>query len=193
MEHGVERKCIVTGKVVDKDNLLRFVALEGCLVPDFRKKFAGKGIYVTNSRAMLQAASEKKLFSKAVRKNLAGEDKICEIVENMMHNRGLEFLNLARKAGALVFGFEKVREQLVRGNVEFVLEASDAGADGKNKIASLCKNVPVFSFYTIEELDKATNRVNTVHAAFLKGKMAKSALSEYQKAEKFFRDENLKG
>jgi len=188
MEREVVRKCILTGQLLNKDQLLRFVAAEGHLLPDFQKKFGGKGIYITNSATALKTASDKKLFSKAAHKNLAEEANICDIVENILHSRGLEFLNLARKAGDAVFGFEKVREQLIRNNVEFIVEAKDAGADGREKIASWAKNIPIFLSYTVEELDRATDRMNTVHVAFLKSSMAKSALVEYQRAEKFFSD-----
>lgn len=45
------RKCIVTGNVIDKSGLLRFtVTPDRLVVPDFKKKLPGKGIYVTNSR-----------------------------------------------------------------------------------------------------------------------------------------------
>ena len=98
MEQDVTRKCIVSGEVKEKSELLRFVDEQGHLVPDFQKKLKGKGIYVTNSKQMLQKAVEKKLFTKAAKRQLKEESEIVEIVENLMRKRGLDFLNLARKA-----------------------------------------------------------------------------------------------
>ncbi|MFR8206490.1 MAG: DUF448 domain-containing protein [Alphaproteobacteria bacterium] len=59
------RKCIVTGNVIDKSGLLRFtVTPDRLVVPDFKKKLPGKGIYVTNSRRLLQKAIEKTCLPK---------------------------------------------------------------------------------------------------------------------------------
>jgi len=189
MEQDVLRKCIACGEVKTKSELLRFVAEQGHLVPDFNKKLKGKGIYVSNSRQMLQNAAGKHLFRKVAKRQLKEEDEIVEIVENLMEKRGLDFLNLARKAGAIVSGFEKVSEKLKQGKVAFLLQAKDAGEDGKKKIAAISKDIPIFdNLYTIEELDKALNKVNTVHIAFLKSEMAAAAYNEFMKISNFFEE-----
>lgn len=187
MEQDVSRKCIVSGEAKDKSELLRFVAQGGHLVPDFQKKLKGKGIYVTNSQKMLQTAADKHLFRKAARRQLIEEDEIVNIVVGLMKKRGLDFLNLARKAGVAISGFEKVSEKLKQGKTAFVLEAVDAGADGKKKLASLLGDTPVFDgLYTVDELDTALNKVNTVHVAFLKSEMATKVFAEYKRIKTFF-------
>ena len=186
MEQDVTRKCIVSGELKSKNDLLRFVVMENQLVPDFQKKLPGKGVYVTNSKEMLKSAVEKRLFSKAVRKNLREEMEICDIAEKLLKDRGLNFINLARKAGAVVSGFEKVREKILHNQVAFVVEALDAGADGHEKMKQLTKQIPLFELYNSGELDEALNKVNTVHIAFLKGAMAQSALSEFERITAFF-------
>ena len=188
MEQDVKRKCIVSGELKDKKDLLRFVSWQGHLVPDFRKKLEGKGIYVTNSKQKLQTASAKGLFRRAAKRQLEEEGQIVEIVESLMLKRGLEFLNLAKKAGSLVIGLDKVLEKLKQDKVEFIVEANDAGDDGRKKIAGLKKNIPVFEFYNTDELDKALDKVNTVHAAFLKGNMANAAHAEFDKIKTFFEE-----
>ena len=49
------RKCIITGEIKPKNELLRFTLLKnGDFIPDFNKKFSGKGIYVSNSKSILE-------------------------------------------------------------------------------------------------------------------------------------------
>ena len=111
MEKETERKCIATGLVKPQNELLRFVKTEGGeLIPDFNKKFAGKGIYVSVSRQALQKALLKNLFAKATRGHVKIQDNLPEMVEQLLRKKSLDSLNLARKAGALVTGFEKVKE-----------------------------------------------------------------------------------
>ena len=54
------RKCIVCGEVKEKELLLRFtLAPDNQVVPDFKKKLPGKGIYVSVSKTALQKAVER--------------------------------------------------------------------------------------------------------------------------------------
>lgn len=180
-----ERKCIVCGKVMEKDSLLRFVVTpDNQVVPDFKKKLPGKGIWVRNSKQALETAVAKNLFSKAAKKQVKA-DGLVEMVENILHKKGLDAVSLARKAGALVTGMEKVSEAVKKEKVAFILEAKDAGADGHERIMRLAKNLKVFRTYDIEELDKALDKVNTVHAAFLKSGMANAVYNEFSRFESF--------
>ena len=68
MPKDITRKCIVTGEVLDKGQLLRFVkAPDGRIVPDFKKKLPGKGVYVVNAKTALEKAIKANLFAKALK------------------------------------------------------------------------------------------------------------------------------
>lgn len=181
-----DRKCIVTGEVKPKEALLRFtISPDNTVVPDFKKKLPGKGIYVSNSKKALETAVSKNLFSKAMKKNVKAGAELIQTVENILRKKGLESISLAKKAGILVTGFEKVSEKIKREKIAFLLEAKDAGADGRKKMAALAKNMEVFALYDVEELDKALDRVNTVHAAFVKGEMSKMVYNEFHRFQTF--------
>ena len=171
------RKCIVCGEVKEKELLLRFtLAPDNQVVPDFKKKLPGKGIYVSVSKTALQ---------KAVKKNAKVSAELVQTVENILRKKGLESICLAKKAGDLVTGFEKVGEKIRHGKAAFLLEAADAGADGHQKITALANGLEIFALYSVEELDKALDRVNTVHAALLKGDMAKLVHTDLVRLQRF--------
>lgn len=181
-----DRKCILTGEVKSKDDLLRFTIVPGGkIVPDFKRKLPGRGIYVSNSKEMLEAAIRKNLFSKAAKGKAKAELPLVEMAEALLKKKGLEAVNLARKCGDFVTGFDKVKDALAKNKVAFLLEAKDAGADGHEKLLGFAKGLDVFDLYTIEELDRALDKVNTVHAAFLKGEMSKTAYRELKRYEQF--------
>ena len=164
------RKCIVCGEVKEKELLLRFtLALDNQVVPDFKKKLPGKGIYVSVSKTALQKAVEKNLFAKAVKKNAKVSAELVQTVENILRKKGLE----------------KVGEKIRHGKAAFLLEAADAGADGHQKITALANGLEIFALYSVEELDKALDRVNTVHAALLKGDMAKLVHTDLVRLQRF--------
>lgn len=186
MKAEEERKCIVSGAVMAKEELLRFtVTPDNRVIPDFKKKLPGKGIWVKNSKQVLTTAVAKNLFSKAYKKNVKADAGLVEVVEELLSKRGLDSISLARKAGVLLTGLDKVSEAIKKGKVAFVLEAKDAGSDGYNRIALLAKELEIFRTYNVEELDKALDKVNTVHVAFLKSPMAKSVYNEFSRFESF--------
>lgn len=181
-----ERKDIVSGKVMESKDLLRFtVTPDNQVIPDFRKRLPGKGIYVACSLSALKVAAAKNLFAKALKKNVKVSDGLIPMVEAILRKKGLEAVCLAKKAGDLVTGFEKVSEALRKDKAAFILEAKDAGADGHAKMLSLAKGVEVFALYDVEELDKALDRVNMVHAAFLKNRMSDMVYTEFKRLDKF--------
>lgn len=185
-QENEDRKCIVTGQVKEKDELLRFTLTpDNQIIPDFKKKLPGRGFYVTNSKTALQKAVEKNLFAKAVKKNVKVSAELIQSVENILRKKGLESISLAKKAGDLMTGFEKVGEKIKREKIAFLLEAKDAGADGHQKMTALAKDLEIFALYSVEELDKALDRINTVHAALLKSDMAKLVHSDLTRLQTF--------
>ncbi len=181
-----DRRCILTGEVKRKEDLLRFtVVAGGQVVPDFKKKLPGRGIYVSNSKKLLEKAVQKGAFSKATRGKARADASLTEMVEGLLRKRGLEAVNLARKAGVFVTGFDKVKDVLTKGKAAFVLEARDAASDGHRKVLRAAGDAEIFELYTIEELDQALGKVNTVHAAFLKSEMSKAVYAALKRYEQF--------
>ena len=63
-----DRTCIVSRQAGSAHELIRFVAApDGQVVPDLRHKLPGRGCWVTATRAALQTAVKRKLFSRALR------------------------------------------------------------------------------------------------------------------------------
>lgn len=183
------RRCIVCGEVKDKAQLLRFVATpDGKIVPDLYKKLGGKGVYVSNSYAALAQAIHKKLFAKALKKNVKADDELLLMVENVLHKNALNAISLAKKAGDAVLGLEKVSEAVKQGRCAFLLEALGSGDDGHKKIQHLAEGLPVYRLFGVEELDKALDKVNTVYLAFLKKGMSKMVKENFDKLSDFLRD-----
>lgn len=185
------RKCIVTGEIKEKSQLLRFVITpDKQIVPDFYKKLPGKGVYVSISYDVLQQAIAKNVFSKVLKKNVKVSADLLQIVENILHKNALNAISLAKKAGNTVIGMDKVLEALKAGKVQFILEATDAGGDGQKKLSHYTENMQVYRLFSVEELDKALDKGNTVYLAFLKQEMSKMVQDNFEKLSTFLKDKN---
>ena len=186
MEKETNRKCIATGQIKPKNELLRFVKTpDNRIVPDFNNKLEGRGLYVSISRKALKTAIEKNLFIKSLHMHLKIEENFLSMVEQLLYKRGLDSINLARKAGALVTGFEKVKEKILKNKVAFLIEAKDAGQDGKEKICAIAKNIEVICLYNVDELDLALDKTNTVHIAILKSDIAPMVYKNLKRYQTF--------
>ena len=68
MKEDKERRDIVSGNVMESAEMLRFtITPDNMVVPDFKKRLPGKGIYVACSKSSLSIAIEKNLFAKAAK------------------------------------------------------------------------------------------------------------------------------
>ena len=172
-----ERRDIVSGQVMDEAALVRFVAGPGGLVvPDLARKLPGRGLWVAADRASVDTAVKKGAFSRAAKAKLAASADLADQVESLLRRRLLDGLGLAKRAGELISGFEKVASTLNAGKAAWLIEASDGAADGRRKILNVARKSPkppqLCGLFDAEELGLALGAENVIHTAFLAGRGA---------------------
>lgn len=181
-DHEPERKCIVTGEVKPAEGMLRFVVgPEGQAVFDAQGKLPGRGIWLSARLDVLQTAAVKGLFSKAAKAKVTVAGDLIDQVARQLRQGCLNRIGLARRAGLLTQGFEKVRAALKDNTAGVLIEAADGAQDGRDKIGRLAPGLPVVALFTAEELGRAIGRDNAVHALIAPGKMAETFLSDARK------------
>ena len=196
-EEAPERRCIVTGETRPKAELIRFVAgPDGEVVPDLAGRLPGRGLWVTANRDALEKAMKKGLFSKAARMRLEAAPDLADRVEDLLARRAGEALGLAKKAGALVAGFEKVMSALTEGDLACLVEARDGAEDGRRKLeqrlrmaveAGVYEDVPVMAPLWAHEMSLALGRANVIHAALFQGPMVARVRQDLARLEMFGR------
>lgn len=171
------RKDVVTGTVMPEAALIRFVAgPDGMVVPDLARKLPGRGVWVAADRASVTAAVKKNLFARSAKAPLKAAPDLADQVERLLHQRLLAALGLARRAGDLTSGFEKVSAAIASGKVAWLVEAADGATDGRRKILALARKASpstgVVGRFTSAELGLALGLENVIHTAFLAGRAA---------------------
>ena len=178
---GPERRCIVSGEVLPRDALIRFVVSpEGGLVFDVAEKLPGRGLWVRADPATLEQAIAKNSFSRAARQNLALPEGLTEQVAAQLAQRSVELLGLARKSGAVAFGRTKVDAQIRQGQTAVLICASEAARDGKQALQRLALALnPAVQFVEwlhSSELSLAFGAENVIHASVTQGRLADQIL-----------------
>jgi predicted RNA-binding protein YlxR (DUF448 family) len=126
-ENRSERKCLVTGKTLPKDDLIRFViAPDHSVVPDLAHNLPGRGLWVTADRSSIEIAAKKNLFAKAAKTAAKPDSHLADIVANLLRKRCLDFLGLARRSGIAVLGQPQVEAAMKGAKLALLLLADDA-------------------------------------------------------------------
>jgi predicted RNA-binding protein YlxR (DUF448 family) len=190
---GPNRRCIATGQVRPKAELLRFVVSPaGEVVPDVERRLPGRGIWLSARRDVVNTAVTKRLFAKAARRAVVVSEDLADRLEGLLCRRCLDAISLARRAGHAVCGFEKVKAELKAGRAAVLVEARDAAEDGKGKMRALArgprpedgKNVgdaggcPVVELFDAVELGAPFGRGQSVHVAMAPGGLARRLVEE---------------
>ena len=186
-DEGVEgplRRCIATGDVRSPDDMVRFVAApNGGVVPDVAHKLPGRGMWLTSSRDAVTRASSKGLFAKAAKAPLQTPATLADDVERLLVKRLQDHLGLAKRAGALIAGFQKVEEafQMRQPKIEALIEARDSGAADRTKLVNWARrvgDVSIIGCLTAEEIGLALGRESVVHAALTSHPLAARIIAE---------------
>lgn len=180
-EGATERKCIATGEVRPVPELVRFVVgPEAQVVPDILGKLPGRGIWVSADRAALEKAAGKKLFARAAKAPVQVPEGLVDEVERQIARRVIDLIALARKSGAAVAGYEKVKSWLQMEEAEVLIQAVDGSGRGKSKLST-----PHYGRYigwlTADELGQAFGRETVIHAALASGGLTRRVVEEAQR------------
>ncbi|WBU56402.1 RNA-binding protein [Paracoccus sediminicola] len=167
-----ERRCLVTGEVQPKADLIRFVlGPDGIVVPDLAEKLPGRGFWLTSDRAVIEKAIAKGAFSRGAKAQAKPPEGLADLIEDGLAKRVVELISLARKSGRAVAGYEKVKDRLAAGQVRVLLQASDGSDRGKGKLWTP-EGARWFGCLTASELGLAFGRDHVIHSALSKGGLA---------------------
>jgi predicted RNA-binding protein YlxR (DUF448 family) len=180
-EEGPERTCVVTRVKGSPEGMIRFVlSPQGVVTPDIARRLPGRGVWVSPSAEILGKALKTKAFPRSFKSEAQVSSELVTEVDTLLEGEALQWLSIANKAGLLVAGFAKVEAAIGKGRIAALIHASDAGADGVEKLGRSARrasafvgpSVRVIGIFTSEQLDLALGRPHVIHAALTAGSAA---------------------
>jgi len=191
------RTCIVTRKAMNCDNMIRFVvAPDGEIVADLKEHLPGRGVWISNSRQLVQKACERNLFAVGFKQKVNAGIEILQSIESRMLENVQRGLSMAKKSGLVLTGFAKVDALARKGDVNVLFHAADGSDDGAAKIRSAlvaCQRrggyeagLPkIFTALSSTRLDKALGMGNSVHVALIEAGATLSLKKQIARFEKY--------
>jgi len=179
-EKGPNRRCVASGESLPVAQLIRYVVGPGnVLVPDIDARLPGRGLWLSAKRAMIETAASKRMFARAARKDVSVPAGLADTVAELLKRRCLNHLGLARRAGQVAAGAEKVRAQIATGRTAALFEAADGSPQERRKFTALAPHVPTVDVFTGAELGAALGReAAAVHVALLPGRLTDTLLED---------------
>ncbi len=124
-----ERRCIVTGEMRGRDDLIRFVlGPDQTVVPDLSQNLPGRGLWVSAERSAIEVAARKNLFARAAKENAKTDAGLADHVATLLKKRVLDMLGLAKGAGIATLGQPQVEAAVKAGKVDLLFVAPDASS-----------------------------------------------------------------
>lgn len=174
-----ERRCIATGEVQPKGGLIRFVVgPDDLIVPDVLEKLPGRGIWVAAERKALDKAVAKKLFARGAKQAVNLPADLIGQVESALVRHLVDLISLARKSGAAIAGYEKVKGWLLTEEAQVLIQASDGSERGKSKLRPPRGEDRFIGILTASELGLAFGRENVIHGALAAGGLSNRVVEE---------------
>ncbi len=151
--------CLMTGGLLaDARERVAFVrSPEGKAVPDLREKLPGERIFVTARRDVLEEAFHSGRLSAALNAQPVETQKMLDLLVKLLNEQCLQWLHAAKRAGALIQGFDKGVQCLDRGDARLAILASDAANDTARKWLRAVEDVPLINCFSKEQLSESLN------------------------------------
>ena len=135
-----ERKCILTGRHGERDELIRLaISPDGDVLPDPRARAPGRGAWLGVSRDALETAMEKGKLKGALARAFKSapprvpDDLPAQIDAGLLRTL-TDRLGLEMRSGHLILGSERIAEHARGGVLSALYHASDASDGGTAKL-----------------------------------------------------------
>ena len=163
------RRCIVCGATADRSRMVRFVVgPDGAILADVDSRLPGRGFWLCADRDMVNTAAARNAFARAAKAPVSVPSDLADRVERVLAKRCLDRIGLARRAGELVAGFERVKAWLVNAKGKtgdsVLLSAFDGALEGREDIQAKAPGLMRVDLFGADELGGALGRERTVHA-----------------------------
>ena len=135
-----ERKCILTGRHGERDELIRLaISPDGDVLPDPRARAPGRGAWLGVSRDTLETAMEKGKLKGALARAFKSApprvpDDLPAQIDTGLLRTLTDRLGLEMRSGHLILGSERIAEHARGGVLSALYHASDASDGGTAKL-----------------------------------------------------------
>lgn len=135
-----ERRCVLTGRVAPREELLRLaLSPEGLVLPDVLARAPGRGAWIGVSQQELREAVQSGALRGALARSFKSgaleiPEDLADLAETGFRRAITQRLGLELRTGRLILGAERISTDARAGKVAALYHASDASEGGARKL-----------------------------------------------------------
>lgn len=179
-----QRTCLGCRQVKDQVQLIRFVrAPDGEILADLKGRLPGRGAYLCNSRACIEATLRRKQFDRAFRQpcQAVTVEELADVVARELLAHLASLLGMARKSANFVAGSNAVLDTLSRRRpLAVVILARDISPQIGEKVRykAAQQKIVTTELFDKLELGRILGRAERSVVGLPDGKLAQAFLDE---------------
>lgn len=179
-----QRTCLGCRQAKDKPELVRFVrSPDGEILADLRGRLPGRGTYLCNSRACIEAAVNRKQFDRAFRQACQPitAERLIEGVTRELLTHMASLLGMARKSAMFVSGGNAVQDAMARKKpLAVIVLANDISPQIGEKVRRKAdaQNIVTTHLFDKLELGRILGRAERSVVGLPDGKLAEAFLDD---------------
>ena len=188
------RRCLVTGTVLQKAELIRFVVdPSNQVVPDVGGSLPGRGMWVIPSSEAIDTAVRKNLFSRAAKTSVQASEGLTAQTGLLLRKRCLDFLGLSKRSGIAVLGQPQVEAAIRAHKLGLLAIATDASENGLNEVTGMSqiKDLPIIRPFTRHEMGAALGYDQVVYMGLIPHRLTKTIRDECNRLDKYAQTQHV--
>lgn len=179
--HTPIRQCAVTRQHAEKSALLRFaLSPDAIVVHDAKHRLPGRGVYCVSARDTVQAAIKKGVFNRAFRQQVTIPAELLERIEQQLREQMISVLHFARKAGMLIHGADRIKQQSAP-NPPLMLHAAEASGGSKKPLQNTLQPRHLVESIPENVLEMLQPETRVRHLVVTDSQMAQQFMHAYQR------------
>ena len=173
--------CHITKKLYPNSLMIRFVITpSNILTPDLYHEFDGEEFYVIASKRTLEDLA---LYYDEKCEKTFQKENIISNIDKILSKRIISLIGLARKAGKVIIGYEKIQKSLSFNKIELLLQTKDGSKKRKKDLL-----LPKFQKSRIDclnrkELGTPFGRDSVTNVGFLKSSFTNPLIFDTSRLE----------
>ena len=174
--------CHITKKLCPSSLMIRFVLTSSnILTLDLYHEFDGKEFYVIASKKELENLALH--YNEKCGKTFQKENIVSKI-DNILSKRIISLIGLARKAGKVIIGYEKIQRSLSFNKIELLLQTKDGSKNRKEDLLLPKSQKSRIDCLNRQELGVPFGKDSVANVGFLKSGFTNPLIFDTSRLEK---------
>ncbi len=170
-----ERRCIISKQPLDPKYALRLVVdPNGQIIFDLKGKLPGRGYWIAANRDVINVLQTNRKKRQQIFGGAILPENFHASLEIALKNHIIQQIGLARRAGIICFGFEKIKEWIQSNKVALALIASDASEAETQRLKIKNFGCPFFELLSGEELAAVFSHSYIAYMVFNSGNLTEN-------------------